>query len=385
MLVLWDGLEPDKGVFDEAYLDRIQERLDWCQEAGLSVVLDMHQDLYSIHFGGDGAPLWAIEDNGWPAEYQDPWALNYLDPGVLAAFANYWDYRKPKYAYLQEHYTMAVMKLVERFHDHPALIGYDLMNEPFPGYYKPLTFESQVLKPFYERLTAAIRSVDTDNWVFFEPVALGVNQGTPSTLGVVKDTRPGGQRLAYFPHIYTIDLEVQGKYSSSQGWLMLWENNRRSEIKNQNAPMLIGEIGVADSVIGEVEFLKDAMAMADRSTSGWAYWSYDSGPMGVINSDGSERAKINCLIRVYPKAVAGCPTQYSYDPETRVFKLVFKETGINAPTEIYIPAKRFFPEGWKLTVSDPPGSWSGEWDAASEVLKVYTDPNQAGHTITITP
>jgi endoglycosylceramidase len=74
MLVLWDGLEPEKGVFDEAYLDRIQERLDWCQEAGLSVVLDMHQDLYSIHFGGDGAPLWAIEDNGWPAEYQDPWA-----------------------------------------------------------------------------------------------------------------------------------------------------------------------------------------------------------------------------------------------------------------------------------------------------------------------
>ena len=63
MLVLWDGLEPEKGVLDEAYLDRIAERLDWYQEAGIKVVLDMHQDLYSIKFGGDGAPLWAIEDN----------------------------------------------------------------------------------------------------------------------------------------------------------------------------------------------------------------------------------------------------------------------------------------------------------------------------------
>lgn len=107
--------------------------------------------------------------------------------------------------------------------------------------------------------------------------------------------------------------------------------------------------------------------------------------MGIINSDGSEQAKLNNLVRVYPKAVAGNPTDYSYDPKTRIFKLVFKETGINAPTEIYIPAKRFFPEGWKLTVSDPAGSWFSEWDEFSEVLKVYPDQNQAVHTITIAP
>ena len=375
MIVLWDGLEPERGVFNEAYLDGIAERLDWYQEAGIHVVLDLHQDLYAAHFGGDGAPAWAIEDNGLPAEYQEPWQLNYLDPGVMAAFANFWSYSNTKYAYLQEHYTTAVMKIVQRFHNHPAIIGYDLMNEPYPGYLNSLTFESQVLKPFYERLAAAIRTVDNDNWVFFEPVAIFTNQGTSSKLGIVNDARPAGPRLAYFPHLYTL----------GQSGIQLWENNRSAEILKQLSPMLIGELGLSGSGSAVDTYIKEAMTVADRSTSGWAYWSYDPDPMGIINSDGSEQAKLNNLVRIYPKAVAGNPTNYSYDPKTRIFKLVFKETGINAPTEIYIPAKRFFPEGWKLTVSDPTGSWSSEWDVASEVLRVYTDPNQAEHTITIAP
>ncbi len=375
MLILWDGLEPEKGVFDETYLDRVAERLDWYEEAGIHVVLDMHQDLYSIHFGGDGAPLWAIEDNGWPSEYQNPWSINYLDAGVIAAFGNFWDYENPQYAYLQEHYTMAVMKIVERFHDHPAVIGYDLMNEPYPGYHKPLTFESSVLKPFYERLTAAIRTVDNDNWVFFEPVALLVNQGTPSYLGVVNDVRPEGARLAYFPHMYAIDLST----------ILLWEENRKKEAGRQMSPMLIGELGISGNGVVVDIYLKEIMAMADRCTSGWTYWSYDADSMGILNADGSEQAKINDLVRVYPKAVAGCPTSYGYNPKTRIFKLAFNETGISAPTEIYIPAARFFPLGWKLEVSDPAGSWSSEWDAESEVLKIYTDSNQAVHTITVKP
>ena len=375
MIILWDGLEPEKGVFDESYLDGIAERLEWYREAGIHVVLDMHQDLYAAHFGGDGAPLWAIEDNGLPAEYQEPWQLNYLDPGVMAAFANFWSYNNPKYAYLQEHYEMAVMKIVERFHDHPAVIGYDLMNEPYFGYKNALTFESQILKPFYERLAAAIRTVDNKIWIFFEPVAIFTNQGEPSKLGVVNDSRPAGPRLAYFPHLYAL----------GQSGIQLWENNRNAEISKQLSPMLIGELGLSGSGSAVDTYIKDAMTVADRSTSGWAYWSYDPDPMGIINSDKSEQAKLNNLIRVYPKAVAGNPTNFSYDPKTRIFKMVFKETGINAPTEIYIPAKRFFLGGWKLAVSDPTGSWSSEWDAASEVLKVYTDQNQTVHTITITP
>ena len=127
------------------------------------------------------------------------------------------------------------------------------------------------------------------------------------------------------------------------------------------------------------------MRIADRSTSGWAYWSYDADSMGVINRDKTEQAKTAHLVRIYPKAVAGLPVSYGYDSKTRIFRLVFKETGVSALTEIYIPAKRYFPEGWKLTVSDPDSSWSSSWDASSEVLKIYTDPGQPEHTITVQP
>ena len=64
------------------------------------------------------------------------------------------------------------------------------------------------------------------------------------------DTRPDGARIAYFPHLYTIDLDTSRKYCGNPGWLMYWETNRRAEIKKQDAPMLIGELGVVNSVIG---------------------------------------------------------------------------------------------------------------------------------------
>lgn len=45
-LISWDGLEPTKGIIEEAYLDRIATRLDWFAAAGIHVVIDMHQDVY---------------------------------------------------------------------------------------------------------------------------------------------------------------------------------------------------------------------------------------------------------------------------------------------------------------------------------------------------
>ena len=57
----WSGLEPtESGGFVKAYLDRIAEVVGIARDAGLFVMLDMHQDAYSKEIGEDGAPLWAI-------------------------------------------------------------------------------------------------------------------------------------------------------------------------------------------------------------------------------------------------------------------------------------------------------------------------------------
>ena len=212
LLLFWEGIEPRKGEYDQAYLTRVRQRLDWCAETGLSVILDMHQDLYSLRFGGDGAPVWAILDDGQPFEQQTPWELNYKQPAVKAAIDNFWITEKG-HPELQEHYIQAMMEAVDKLADHPAVIGIDLYNEPTMATLHGIRhFEKRYLTPFLQRMINEIRKKKNDLWIFFEPSALGPNQGFRSKLGKLTDPRPEEARLAYFPHIYTLDLDVKGKY-----------------------------------------------------------------------------------------------------------------------------------------------------------------------------
>src|SRR5678816_4392146 len=57
-ITTWSAIEPTDGAFDEAYLDALATRMQWAADAGLAVILDMHQDLYGEGFGFDGAPRW---------------------------------------------------------------------------------------------------------------------------------------------------------------------------------------------------------------------------------------------------------------------------------------------------------------------------------------
>ncbi|HSN81459.1 MAG TPA: hypothetical protein VLS88_02680, partial [Polyangiales bacterium] len=75
-LIFWDAIEPEPGVYDQDYLTRWEDRLDWYAEAGVWVVLDMHQDVYSQVFCCDGAPEWAVRTDGIPYEQQEVWWTN---------------------------------------------------------------------------------------------------------------------------------------------------------------------------------------------------------------------------------------------------------------------------------------------------------------------
>src|SRR5512147_3199528 len=57
----WSGIEPTRGSYDEAYLQRVDAAVRCAGDAGVYVMIDLHQDAYSKEIGEDGAPLWAIE------------------------------------------------------------------------------------------------------------------------------------------------------------------------------------------------------------------------------------------------------------------------------------------------------------------------------------
>ena len=368
LLIFWDGIEPEPGQYDLEYLARVRERLDWCEEAGLYVILDMHQDLYSIRFGGDGAPDWAIYDDGQPFEQQEPWELNYLQPAVQASIDNFWRLEKG-HPELQEHYIDAMVFALDEFADHPAVLGIDIYNEPtMANLYGLYRFESQNLTPFTQKAINAIRAKHNDIWVFFESSALGANQGFRSKLGIFEDPREGEPRLVYSPHLYTLDLDITDKYAGWPIWINFWGHQRQKEARKFAIPMMVGEFGLNEDQPGALDFLQDTLAMYDTITSGWFYWSYDRGSWGLQNSDGEENKKADVLVYPYPQKIAGGHPTYSWQQDERVFSLSFSVAAHTPlPTKIYLPP-RSWPEGWELTNQGVEISQS--FDAETNILSI---------------
>lgn len=384
-LIFWDGLEPTAGTIDSEYLDRIEGRLDWFADMGVHVVLDMHQDVYSARFCCDGAPEWAIRDDGLPFELQSSWFLNYFEPAVQRAFDNFWLYTDGDHPDLQDHYGDVWEAVAARFADHPAVIGYDLMNEPHAGSMSDVVellgtenpggthpdFDRTRLQPFYQRLIDRIRTVDNDSWIFFEPRYGAPGDGLPSYLGVLTDPRPEGDRLVYYPHLYSVSVEASGAYvPATNSTVPDWEEARAAEVLAQNAALAIGEWGLSQAADGVDLFMGDVLAMADRLMAGWAYWDYRFGGWMPVDADGNELPTMDLLVRPYPRAVAGTPTSFGFDPDSGLFFLELDTRAeATGPTEIHVPG-RHYAGGWDLAVSAPEGTWSQSWDADTEVLAV---------------
>ena len=133
--LIWDGLEPEPGRIDEAVLDRIEAVVHMAGAAGLYVFLDMHQDLYGRQFA-DGAPAWATlcEPDGYDATGH-VWSDAYLSStAVQTAFDRFWENAPaPDGIGLQDHLAGVWRRVAARFGHLDWVVGYDLLNEPFPG------------------------------------------------------------------------------------------------------------------------------------------------------------------------------------------------------------------------------------------------------------
>ena len=75
---------------------------------------------------------------------------------------------------------------------------------------------------------------------------------------------------------------------------------------------------------------------------------------------------------------------FGFDPASKDFFLEFESNPeIDAPTEIYLPARRHYPGGWEIISSDPDGRWRYEWDDEREVLLLWTDAGSNRHRVEI--
>jgi hypothetical protein len=188
----WAAVEPSPGQYDDAFLDQVRQRLDWAAAAKVDVILDLHQDVYGEGFGFDGAPRWTCDQARYDAFVPAAqWPLNYLEPNVKACFDGLWN--DPA---LGEAHAAVWRHIAGRLGDHPAVIGFDAINEPHWGSHDLFTFERERLQPFFDRDVAAVRAV-APRWVAFLEPAGSRNIGIPTSL------QPFAYPdVVYAPHAY---------------------------------------------------------------------------------------------------------------------------------------------------------------------------------------
>ena len=341
-LVTWSAIEPVDGVHDPAFLDEVAERIGWAEDAGLLVFLDMHQDLYGEGFaGGDGAPRWSCD----PARYsaftpRTPWFFGYLDGNVTACFDALWTD-----AHLHDHYAALWGALARRLASSPAVIGFDIINEPHWGSASIYEFEPARLMPFYAGVIAEVQSI-APAWIPFLEPSSAKNLG----LGVATRLPPFDFPAVYAPHAYDAEAESGNGFDAARRQAYLANVAALAEeARGLGAALVIGEYGGVAAQPGIVAYMDAAYDAAGAAAAGNFYWHYgrDEG-YGLLHADGSEKTELlDAVVRPYPERIAGDPVSWSFDDE-RLTLVYRRDPRITAPTVIAAPRRRW-PNGATVT------------------------------------
>jgi endoglycosylceramidase len=341
LLVVWAAIEPQRGVYDDAFLDAVATRVEWAAKANMLVVLDMHEDVYGEGFGFDGAPRWTCDASHY-ANFKpiEPWFLNSLDADVTACVDGFW-----RSDDLHAHYKEAWRRLGARLAGYDNVVGFDAINEPYWGSVNILDFESTELQPFYEELVPAVRTAAPTWLAFLEPSAAR-NLGGSSRLAPF--TFDG---VVYAPHSYDRDAESgKGFDPAHRDALLANVASLAAEARGLSAALWIGEYGSPGGAPGITEYMTAQYDAAGAAAAGNMVWSYDaSANYGLLNPDGTEKASLlGVVVRPYPERVAGDPVSYAFDAATKTFTLTYHaQPGITAPTILSI-APRLYPAGFAV-------------------------------------
>jgi len=405
LVVSWSFLEPEPGVYDDVYIERVKEAVGWARERGMYVILDMHQDAWgkyiatppdvecspplSPNIGWDGAPEWATITDGL-----NPCMLEQreLSPAVMRAWQSFWEDRDG----ILQHFVDTWARLASEFSDDPAMAGYNLLNEPNWG--ENYRDSVNVYKPeMHRRCLEAIRGTESDGLhkiIFFEPSALWSFYPSEKPVPFTDDPN-----IVYAPHIYN---SINGLLRDLLGrdLVSVEENfeNAAAEAKAYGSPFWIGEWwGSNREFAGKVGALEDAYQVGSAR---WIWkvscgdphimagcWPACEGlreftqgsvlnircgdpdhPAGVEIGPHPTDALI--LARPYPRSFPS-PATYRVDPDQRTLEMEGESPG-GVPLVVWIPGDgepvwegqgigtpRLEPVsgGWKLTAAPGAGQW----------------------------
>jgi endoglycosylceramidase len=396
--IIWDGLEPEPGKYNETYLAEIDKRIQWAGENGITVFLDMHQDLYGSKFS-DGAPEWATLDEGQPHYAGAVWSDSYLiSAAVQTAFDNFWkNAPAPDGTGLQDHYASLWKYIAKRYATNTTVIGYDIMNEPFmgtqanqimpvmlSGYARLLVeetgqnppsmeelaalwggeetrmralefiaskeryskvvdgvydlnaqFEKNELQKMYQKVANAIREVDKNHILLLEHSYFS-NTGVSSA--IEPTTLADGTTdplVAYAAHGYDLVVDTKEVENPSYERVEFIFERINETGKRMNVPVLIGEWGAFyGNSVKMAETARNMVNIFEGFNFSNTYWAFYP---GIEDSPYFQ----NALVRPYPVFVSGKLASYDFDFNSGKFTCIWDENEmVKAPTVIFVPNLR---------------------------------------------
>ena len=194
-------------------LDRV---VDWCRREGLYVILDMH-----------AAPGGQTGDN-----IDDSFGYPFLFESSKS----------------QELTVNLWRKIAARYRDQPAVIGYDLLNEPIAHYFDTALLNPR-LEPLYRKIVAGIREVDRNHIIFLGGAQWDTNF---KVFGP-----PFDRKLAYTFHKYwmTVNQDAIQEYLSFRD--------------KYNVPIWMSESGENTD-----EWIDSFRRLLEAHDIGWCFWPY---------------------------------------------------------------------------------------------------------------
>jgi endoglycosylceramidase len=347
--VLFGALMPEPGKIDFTYLDQIARTVNLLAHDHVYVLLDMHQDEYGPAVGVDGFPKWATLTANAPNPKLSFPAGYFHSPAVQAAWANFWaDAPGPGGIGLQERYDAALSALATKFKTDDWVLGYDVMNEPWPGpqYATCETdvgcpaLEQQLLAPFYTKAARSIRKFDPRHLIFVEPFLTFDYDGNTSLAGFGSPDNG----LSFHPYI--------------AGQIGAGIMSRAVALSSRNGDaLLVTEFGATTDTSSLTEFAGgfDAQMMP------WIYWSLNQYLVADLHkapggSNVPSPAALGALVRPYPLAIAGVPTSFAFDAATRRFSLDYTTRRVTGGTfepgtvtDVLVP-RSTYPKGYSVSV-----------------------------------
>jgi len=276
---------------------------------------------------------------------------------------------------LRQMYLEAWGKVFDRYANEPAVWGYDLLNEPlaasggakqdiwdlYPDDFKDNAhFQQEYLWPLYEQVVDRLQAASPDKWALVQSwhytVADHRRTGLPSGYPMVRLDRGN---VAYAPHYY----------GGKPGYALQTYLGHAAALR---LPVIIGEYGpptfpntdsdLETQLVYQLNFMR-TVELFDRFGIGMlkAWWAgsrdLDRGVFnrtwsmfqGESHALGPERKYVvDVMCRVRPIAVAGVAHSYRHDFATRRFAMDFTPGEAGAPSEIYLPLDRHYPDGLRI-------------------------------------